>query len=75
MVKPFGIDKTIARVRDANFSATLESVVCDEAMPIDVIISPEQEVAAAVLRRLALPGAGQCQFFRRTVRDDWYFHR
>ena len=54
----FGIEKTIARVRDANFlKPRWQHLYADEAMPIDVIISPEQEVAGAVLRRLALPGA------------------
>ncbi|MGC6535586.1 MAG: Trk system potassium transporter TrkA [Parvibaculales bacterium] len=75
----FGIDKTIARVRDANFLKPRWSrLFADEAMPIDVIISPEQEVAAAVLRRLALPGAfdsasffdGQCEMIGISIGED-----
>lgn len=54
----FNIPKTIARVRDANYlKPEWKGLFAEESLPIDVIISPEDEVADAVLRRLALPGA------------------
>lgn len=54
----FKIPKTIARVRDGNYlKPKWRDLFADDSLPIDVIISPEDEVADAVLRRLALPGA------------------
>ena len=50
--------KTIARVRDRNYvKAKWRGLFTEDGIPIDVIISPEVEVANAVIRRLALPGA------------------
>jgi trk system potassium uptake protein TrkA len=50
--------KTIARVRDRNYvQSRWRDLFNEDGIPIDVIISPEVEVAAAVMRRLALPGA------------------
>ena len=50
--------KTIARVRDRNYvKAKWRGLFTEDGIPIDVIISPEVEVANAVMRRLALPGA------------------
>ena len=54
----FNTPKTIARVRDRNYvRPRWQNLFADQAIPIDVIISPETEVASAVMRRLALPGA------------------
>ena len=54
----FNVPTKIARVRAQNY---LDPVWSDlftrENLPIDVIISPEIEVARAVLRRLQVPGA------------------
>jgi trk system potassium uptake protein TrkA len=54
----FNVPTKIARVRHQSY---LESRWRDlfrrEHMPIDVIISPEQEVARAIVRRLEVPGA------------------
>jgi len=54
----FNVPTKIARIRQQSF---LEPVWADlfsrENMPIDVIISPEREVAQAIARRLAVPGA------------------
>jgi trk system potassium uptake protein TrkA len=50
--------KTIARVRDRNYvQSRWRDLFNEDGIPIDVIISPEEEVASAVMRRLALPGA------------------
>jgi len=50
--------KTIARVRDRNYvKAKWRGLFTEDGIPIDVIIAPEVEVANAVIRRLALPGA------------------
>jgi len=54
----FNVPTKIARIRQQSF---LEPVWADlfsrDNMPIDVIISPEREVAEAISRRLAVPGA------------------
>lgn len=54
----FNVPTKIARIRQQSF---LEPVWADlfsrDHMPIDVIISPEIEVAQAISRRLAVPGA------------------
>jgi trk system potassium uptake protein len=54
----FDVPKTIARVRDTKYlDRSRHELFNNRGIPIDVIISPETEVADAVLRRLALPGA------------------
>ncbi len=54
----FNIEKTIARVRDHEYvSMRRDELFSADAIPVDVIISPEREVAQMVMRRLALPGA------------------
>lgn len=54
----FNVPTKIARIRQQSF---LEPVWADlfsrDNIPIDVIISPEREVAEAISRRLAVPGA------------------
>lgn len=54
----FNVPTKVARIRQQSF---LEPVWADlfsrDNMPIDVIISPEREVAEAISRRLAVPGA------------------
>jgi len=54
----FNVPTKIARIRQQNY---LQPIWADlfsrEHMPIDVIISPEIEVARAVARRLQVPGA------------------
>lgn len=75
----FNIPKTIARVRDANYlKPEWNKLFADNSLPIDVIISPEDEVADAVLRRLALPGAfdsasfcnGDAEMLGISIEDD-----
>jgi trk system potassium uptake protein len=54
----FNITKTIARVRDRNYlDRSRYELFNNRGIPIDIIISPESEVAESVLRRLSLPGA------------------
>lgn len=54
----FGVPKKIARVRTQGYlSENWRSMFAREHMPIDVIISPEVEVARAVVRRVTAPGA------------------
>ena len=55
----FHIPTKIARVRDQEYSAERWSGLLDKdrGLPINVIISPEQEVARAIMRRLHAPGA------------------
>lgn len=54
----FNVPTKIARIRN---QAYLEPIWADlfsrEALPIDVVISPEVEVAKAIARRLEVPGA------------------
>ncbi len=54
----FDVPKKIARVRAQNYLQPVwQDLFSRDHMPIDVIISPELEVAEAVLRRLEVPGA------------------
>ncbi len=54
----FGVPTKIARVRNQSYLQPIWSnLFSRENMPIDVIISPEIEVARAVTRRLQVPGA------------------
>ena len=54
----FNVPKKIARVRAQNYFAPhWAELFTRENMPIDVIISPEIEVARAIMRGLEVPGA------------------
>ena len=54
----FNVPTKIARVRNQDYMQPVWSdLFSREHMPIDVIISPEREVARAVSRRLQVPGA------------------
>lgn len=54
----FNVPTKIARIRaPAYLKPQYQDLFAREHMPIDVIISPEQEVGEMVLRRIALPGA------------------
>ncbi len=54
----FNVPTKIARVRAQNYlSPVWRDLFSRDHMPIDVIISPEIEVAQAVVRRLHVPGA------------------
>jgi trk system potassium uptake protein TrkA len=54
----FGVPTKIARVRHQSYLSPLWSnLYARDHLPIDVIISPEIEVARAVTRRLEVPGA------------------
>ena len=54
----FGVPTKIARVRQQSYLQPIyANLFSRDHMPIDVIISPEIEVARAVTRRLELPGA------------------
>jgi trk system potassium uptake protein TrkA len=54
----FDLPMRVARVRSQSYLDTAWSTLFTrEHMPIDVIISPEREVARSVLRRLEVPGA------------------
>ncbi len=54
----FGVPKKIARVRTQGYlTERSRSMFARDHMPIDVIISPEAEVARAVTRRVTAPGA------------------
>jgi trk system potassium uptake protein len=54
----FNVPTTIARVRDQTYlEPHWANLFSPEHLPIDVIISPEIEVARAIIRRLQVPGA------------------
>ncbi|MBB3998654.1 Trk system potassium transporter TrkA [Aureimonas pseudogalii] len=54
----FNVPTKIARIRSQAYLDTRhESLFSSDSLPIDVVISPELEVAQMVLRRIALPGA------------------
>ncbi len=60
----FSVPRKIARLRSQSY---LDAIYSDlyrrEHLPIDVVISPEREVAAAALRRLAAPSAFDTESF------------
>ena len=60
----FNIPRKIARLRAQSY---LDAIYSDlyrrDHMPIDVVISPESEVADAVLQRLETPAAFDTEFF------------
>src|SRR3546814_14913206 len=54
----FNVPTKIARVRNQSYLLPIwADLFSREHMPIDVIISPEREVARAIGRRLQVPGA------------------
>jgi len=60
----FGIPRKIARLRAQSYLDAIHSdLYRQEHLPIDVVISPEREVAEAVLRRLAAPAAFDAEVF------------
>jgi trk system potassium uptake protein TrkA len=60
----FGITRKIARIRAQNYlGAATADLYRREHMPIDVVISPEREVAEAALQRLAAPTAFETASF------------
>ncbi len=75
----FSIQRKIARLRAQSY---LDAIYSDlyrrDHMPIDVVISPEREVAAAALQRLSAPAAfdtevfmdGKAQLLGITIDDD-----
>ncbi len=60
----FAINRKIARLRSQSY---LDAIYSDlyrrDHMPIDVVISPEKEVAEAALQRLAVPAAFDTETF------------
>ncbi|MDC0737119.1 Trk system potassium transporter TrkA [Cognatishimia sp. SS12] len=60
----FDVPRKIARLRAQSY---LDAIYSDlyrrDHMPIEVVISPEREVAAAALKRLAAPAAFDTEFF------------
>ena len=75
----FAISRKIARLRSQSY---LDAIYSDlyrrDHMPIDVVISPEREVAEAALQRLAAPAAfdtekffgGQAQMMGLRIEED-----
>jgi len=75
----FSVQRKIARLRAQNY---LDAIYTDlyrrDHLPIDVVISPEKEVAEAALQRLAAPAAfdtesfleGRAQLIGITIDDD-----
>ncbi|MEO0378887.1 MAG: Trk system potassium transporter TrkA [Pseudomonadota bacterium] len=60
----FGINRKIARLRSQAYLAAIYSdLFRRDHMPIDVVISPEREVAAAALQRLSAPAAFDTEMF------------
>ena len=54
----FNISKKIARIRSQNYlDPKFSKIYNNENLPIDVIISPEIEIAKSLLRKLEAPGA------------------
>jgi len=54
----FNISKKIARIRSQNYlDPKFAKIYDNENLPIDVIISPEIEIAKSLLRKLEAPGA------------------
>jgi len=75
----FEIPRKIARLRSQSYlTAIYSDLYRREHMPIDVVISPEREVAEAALQRLSAPAAfdtesfleGQSQLLGILIEDD-----
>lgn len=75
----FRVPRKIARLRSQSYlTAIYSDLYRREHMPIDVVISPEREVAAAALRRLGSPQAfdtetflnGQVRLLGITIEED-----
>ncbi|OUD10817.1 Trk system potassium transport protein TrkA [Marivivens niveibacter] len=75
----FAVQRKIARLRAQSYLTALYSdLYRRDHMPIDVVISPEREVAEAALQRLASPAAfdtenffdGRAQMLGITIGDD-----
>ncbi len=53
----FGINKKIARIRNKEYrDPAWSNLFSRNHMPIDVIISPEEEIAEAIIKRMSVPG-------------------
>ncbi len=60
----FAVPRKIARLRSQSYlDAIYSDLYRQEHLPIDVVISPEREVALAALRRLAAPSAFEAEIF------------
>ncbi|MEJ2036516.1 MAG: Trk system potassium transporter TrkA, partial [Maritimibacter sp.] len=60
----FAVPRKIARLRSQSYLDVIYSdLYRQEHLPIDVVISPEREVALAALRRLAAPSAFEAEIF------------
>lgn len=60
----FGVNRKIARLRSQSYlTAIYSDLYRRDHMPIDVVISPEREVAAAALQRLSAPSAFDTELF------------
>ena len=60
----FNIPRKIARLRSQSYLDVIYSdLYRRDHLPIDVVISPEKEVAEAALRRLKTPAAFETEFF------------
>ncbi|MDF1801408.1 Trk system potassium transporter TrkA [Thalassovita sp.] len=75
----FGIPRKIARLRSQSYlTAIYSDLYRRDHLPIDVVISPEREVAEAALQRLASPSAfdterflgGRAQLLGITIDED-----
>lgn len=75
----FGVRRKIARLRAQNYLAPMYSdLYRRDHLPIDVVISPEREVAEAALQRLAAPATfdtesffeGKAQLLGITIEDE-----
>ena len=75
----FSIPRKIARLRAQSYlTAIYSDLYRRDHMPIDVVISPEREVAEAALQRLSAPAAfdtetfldGQVQLLGLTIEED-----
>ncbi len=75
----FAITKKVARLRSQSYlTAIYSDLYRRDHLPIDVVISPEREVANAVLRRVAVPAAfdavsfldGQAELLGISLDDD-----
>ena len=60
----FAVPRKIARLRAQSYlTAVYSDLYRREHLPVDVVISPEREVAKAALRRLASPSAFDTEYF------------
>ena len=63
VAKKIGVEKTIARIREPNYSQTISLI--KEDMGLSFVVNPERDAAKEILGSLMFKGAGQVETFAK----------